>query len=140
MDARADHSAALFHRLQGQGYKCAHGGVDDRGVQGLGRRLVRTARPVRAKTLGEALTDRLRMAVEQVVQAHMAEHRINVHPSLPLEVNAADLVIEVTSDGSKLGELRVSRGSIDWAPRNHTYPTRSLTWEQFDVLMREEPA
>jgi hypothetical protein len=66
----------------------------------------------------------------------MAEHRITVHPSKPLEVNAADLVIEVTSDGAKLGELRVSRGTIDWAPKNHSYGI-SLTWEQFDKLMRE---
>ena len=66
----------------------------------------------------------------------MAEHRITVHPSKPLEVNAADLVIEITSDGAKLGELRVSRGSLDWVPRNHSY-ARSLTWEQFDTVMRE---
>jgi hypothetical protein len=66
----------------------------------------------------------------------VAEHRITVHPSKPLSVDAADLVIEVTSDGEKLGELRVSRGSIDWAPRNHSYAT-SLSWERFDKLMRE---
>ncbi len=65
----------------------------------------------------------------------MAEHRITVHPSKPLEVNAADLVIEVTSDGEKLGELRVSRGTIDWAPRNHSV-AKSVTWEQFDAMMR----
>lgn len=68
----------------------------------------------------------------------MAEHRITVHPSQALEVNAADLVIEVTSDGAKLGELRVSRGSIDWVPRNHSYPTSAMTWEQFDTLMRSQ--
>jgi hypothetical protein len=66
----------------------------------------------------------------------MAEHRITVHPSKPLEVNAADLVVEVSADGAKLGELRISRGSIDWAPKNHTYAT-SFTWEQFDRLMQE---
>jgi hypothetical protein len=69
----------------------------------------------------------------------MPEHQITVHPSLPLVVNAADLVIEVTSDDAKLGELRVSRGSIDWVPRNHQYAVASLTWEQFDRLMREHP-
>lgn len=65
----------------------------------------------------------------------MAEHRITVHPSKPLEVASADLVIEVARDGAKLGELRVSRGSIDWVPRNHSYPC-SVSWEQFDQLMR----
>jgi len=67
----------------------------------------------------------------------MPEHRITVHPSKPLEVAAADLVIEVTSDGEKLGELRVSRGSIDWAPKNHSYGI-AFTWEQFDALMRDQ--
>lgn len=65
----------------------------------------------------------------------MAKHKIKVHPSKPLEVIAADLVIEVESDGKKFGELWISRGSIDWRPRNHTYASRSLTWEQFNRLM-----
>ena len=68
----------------------------------------------------------------------MPEHQITVHPSRPLAVNAADLVIEVSSDDAKLGELRVSRGSIDWVPRSHQHPVSSLTWEQFDRLMRDQ--
>lgn len=65
----------------------------------------------------------------------MPEHRITVHPSRPLEVQAADLVVEVRSDEDKLGELWISRGSIDWRPRSgkHAY---SLGWEQFDEVMR----
>jgi hypothetical protein len=66
----------------------------------------------------------------------MSTHRITVHPSHPLVVESADLVIEVYSDEVKLGELRVSRGSIDWAPRSHAHPRR-LEWERFDELMRE---
>ena len=66
----------------------------------------------------------------------MATHRITVHPSKPLAVDAADLVIEVTSDDQKLGELRVSRGSIDWAPRAHA-TARWLEWEEFDQLMQD---
>ena len=66
----------------------------------------------------------------------MAEHRITVHPSMPLEVNAADLVIEVTSDGAKLGELRVSRGTVDWAPRNYKLGI-PLSWEDFDEMMQQ---
>lgn len=65
----------------------------------------------------------------------MPEHRITVHPSKPLEVVNADLTIEVEADGEKFGELRVSRGSIDWAPRNLRRVFR-LEWEQFDELMR----
>jgi len=67
----------------------------------------------------------------------MPEHRITVHPSLPLEVNAADLVVVVDSDGSKLGELRISRGSIDWYRRGTQYGT-SMTWEAFAELMDKQ--
>jgi len=66
----------------------------------------------------------------------MATHKITVHPSKPLAVDSADLVIEVTSSDQKLGELRISRGSIDWAPRAHAH-ARTLGWEEFDQLMQE---
>jgi hypothetical protein len=66
----------------------------------------------------------------------MATHRITVHPSKPLVVESADLVIEVISDDQKLGELRVSRGSVDWVPYKSPY-ARRLEWEEFDELMRE---
>jgi hypothetical protein len=66
----------------------------------------------------------------------MPEHRITVHPSRPLTVEAADLVIEVYSDDEKLGELRISRGSIDWRSRKAKFPLQ-LRWEEFDALMRQ---
>lgn len=67
----------------------------------------------------------------------MATHSITVHPSRPLEVVNADLIVEVTSDDEKLGQLQVSRGTVDWVPRGHRSPI-SLSWEQFDQLMREQ--
>jgi hypothetical protein len=66
----------------------------------------------------------------------MATHAITVHPSRPLEVVNADLIIEVTADGEKFGQLQVSKGTIDWVPRGHKNPI-SLSWERFDQLMRE---
>jgi hypothetical protein len=66
----------------------------------------------------------------------MPEHRINVFPSKALEVVNADLIIEIESDGEKFGELRVSRGSIDWVPRAHRRSFR-MEWERFDEVMRE---
>jgi len=65
----------------------------------------------------------------------MPKHKITVHPSRPMEVVSADLVIEVESDGKKLGELWISRGTIDWRPRGHTYAKSSMTWEQFSKRM-----
>jgi hypothetical protein len=66
----------------------------------------------------------------------MATHAITVHPSRPLEVVNADLVIEVTADGEKFGQLQVSRGSIDWVPGGHQIAL-SLSWERFDQLMKD---
>jgi hypothetical protein len=66
----------------------------------------------------------------------MAEHRITVHPSRPLEVLSSDLVVEVSADGEKLGELRISRGSIDWVARGHQRAV-SKSWEAFAKLMAD---
>jgi hypothetical protein len=49
----------------------------------------------------------------------------------------ADVVFEIRSDDEKLGELRISKGSIDWYPAKAKIPVK-LTWEQFDRLMSEQ--
>ena len=65
----------------------------------------------------------------------MPRHELEI--ALPPKVVLnSDVVIEVKSDDVKLGELRVSRGTIDWVPTKHA-SALSLTWEQFDELMRE---
>ena len=66
----------------------------------------------------------------------MPTHRITVHPSQPLRVDNTDLIIEVYADDKKYGELGISRGTIDWAPRHHQYAKR-LEWEEFHDLMVE---
>jgi hypothetical protein len=48
----------------------------------------------------------------------------------------ADVVFEVRSDGDKLGELRISKGAIDWYPYLSRRPI-TPTWEQFDAYMQE---
>jgi hypothetical protein len=67
----------------------------------------------------------------------MPTHSITVHPSRPLEVVNADLIVEVTSDDQKFGQLQISRGSIDWVPRGHSTSYR-VTWERFAQLMEQE--
>ncbi len=65
----------------------------------------------------------------------MAEHEISI--SIPPKmVQNVDVVFEVYSDGEKLGELHVSKGTIDWHPRN-LRRIASLSWEQFDRIMRD---
>jgi len=66
----------------------------------------------------------------------MAQHEVEVSIPTTKVVLNADVVFEVRSDGQKFGELRVSKGTIDWCPSNAQIPAR-LTWEQFDRMMQE---
>ncbi|HEV3091436.1 MAG TPA: hypothetical protein VGX91_08360 [Candidatus Cybelea sp.] len=64
----------------------------------------------------------------------MPEHRVVVR-SPARELGSADAVYEVYADGEKLGELRVSRGGVDWWPRDAKRHGELLTWEQFATRM-----
>ncbi len=66
----------------------------------------------------------------------MPKHDVEMSIPTTKVVLSADVVFEIRSDDEKLGELRISRGTIDWAPSNAKIPIQ-LTWEQFDRLMRE---
>ena len=61
----------------------------------------------------------------------------DIRMSLPraLIVNT-DVEIEVYSDGEKLGELHLSKGTIDWRPA-HSPREIKLPWERFARLMEE---
>lgn len=59
----------------------------------------------------------------------MAEHRVVV-TAPPRELGSSDAVYEVFADGEKFGELRISRGGVDWWPRD-AKRGELLTWEQF---------
>jgi len=47
-----------------------------------------------------------------------------------------DVVFDVYSNKNKLGTLKVSKGSVEWAPSNFSNGFH-LIGEQFDKLMRE---
>lgn len=65
----------------------------------------------------------------------MAVHRVEL--ALPAtDIQNADATISVWSDDELLGELRVSRGTIDWRPGHHS-TVFTLDWERFDAVMRE---
>lgn len=65
----------------------------------------------------------------------MARHRIVVEQP-PKVVLHRDVTFSVYSDEAKLGELRISKGSIDWVPagqrRAYWFP-----WERFDEVIQE---
>jgi len=64
----------------------------------------------------------------------MAEHEIEINIP-PRSVLYKDVTFIIRSNDSKLGELRISKGSIDWRPGNKRKVLR-MEWEQFDKLMR----
>lgn len=66
----------------------------------------------------------------------MAKHDIEV--SFPaVSVQNKDVEVAVRSDGSPLGKVKLSKGTIDWLPSPNSKTHYKLTWEQFDALMQE---
>jgi hypothetical protein len=61
----------------------------------------------------------------------------DIHMSMPEKmVLNKDVVFDVYSDKYKLGSLRISKGTIEWAPANFVQGLH-LRWEQFDEVMRD---
>ena len=64
----------------------------------------------------------------------MPVHRVEL--ALPAtDILNTDATVSVWSDDELLGELRVSRGTIDWRPAHHQ-AVFSMDWERFDEVMR----
>jgi len=49
----------------------------------------------------------------------------------------ADIEFVVRENGKKLGELHVSKGSIEWLPNNGRFKRR-MSWSKFAEQMSEE--
>ena len=68
----------------------------------------------------------------------MATHNVTI--DIPTRfVLHSDVKFVVWSDDVKLGELQVSKGSIDWLPGNGRTRYR-MRWEKFNEIMKEEDA
>jgi hypothetical protein len=66
----------------------------------------------------------------------VAEHYIEISlPTKPLR--NVDTTIAVWSDGKKLGQLRVSTGSLDWV-RGGAKKPKKITWERLATLLNAE--
>jgi hypothetical protein len=64
----------------------------------------------------------------------MAVHRVEL--ALPAtDIQNADVTVSVWSDDELLGDLLISRGTIDWRPGHHQ-TIFSMEWERFDEVMR----
>ncbi|HPC61672.1 MAG TPA: hypothetical protein PKX23_13500 [Verrucomicrobiota bacterium] len=52
------------------------------------------------------------------------------------DLGKADVEFRVKYDGSVLGTLKVSKGTVVWVPKDHTYGYK-IGWRDFDTLMRQ---
>jgi hypothetical protein len=66
----------------------------------------------------------------------MPTHEVDLKIPQQIWIENTDIDVRVWSDGQLLGQVHISRGSIDWRP---TYAKRryQLSWENFDQLMTE---
>ena len=60
-------------------------------------------------------------------------HKISMQQPKDNIVNK-DVVFTVKKNGKKLGELRVSKGALEWKPRNSTY-SNYRNWSDFAEIM-----
>lgn len=68
----------------------------------------------------------------------MAEHEIFMSMPTKIVLNK-DTEFDVYSDAAMLGTLKISRGTVEWRPRNFTNGFH-VSWEKFDELMQSEGA
>jgi len=54
-------------------------------------------------------------------------------------LGSADLQLDVNKDGTKLGRLKASKGSVVWVPRSRTYGYK-LSWSDLASLFENHGA
>jgi len=66
----------------------------------------------------------------------MAKHEISMYQP-PEDVIRSDVKFSIRRDGSKLGELHISKGNVEWWPKGNKKKKKRLTWLQFAALFEE---
>jgi hypothetical protein len=66
----------------------------------------------------------------------MATHKVTMRQSNQIEVST-DVEFVIKENGRKIGELHVSKGSIEWLPSNGRYKRR-MRWSKFSQIMEQE--
>lgn len=65
---------------------------------------------------------------------YMGIHRVNLSTHGDIDVTNSDFEFEVFEDDLKLGTLKVSRGSVDWFPRDNKKTHFVMDWA--DLIWR----
>jgi hypothetical protein len=66
----------------------------------------------------------------------MASHKVIMRQPNQTEVSS-DIEFIIKENGRKIGELHVSKGSIEWLPSNGRYKRR-MRWSKFAEIMAQE--
>ena len=54
---------------------------------------------------------------------------------LRMDLKSKDIVMVVSNEHGKMGELRISRGSVDWWAKHKKDAPTTLKWERFADVM-----
>lgn len=65
----------------------------------------------------------------------MPRHSISMKQPRERIMNA-DIEFTIKENGKKLGELHISKGNVQWTPKN-SRQTKKIRWSQFAKLMEE---
>ncbi|WAI82294.1 MULTISPECIES: hypothetical protein [Achromobacter] len=65
----------------------------------------------------------------------MPQHTVTVSVPMPIHIEKSDSIVDVFSDGKRLGKLHISQGSIDWKAAGKSTRVKHYSWEQFAALM-----
>ena len=61
----------------------------------------------------------------------------NVKFSIPeRDLGRSDVEFRVSNGGSKIGTLKVSKGTVVWVPKDNTYGFK-IGWKDFDDLLQK---
>ena len=64
----------------------------------------------------------------------MAKHTIDF--DIPAQtLGNVDVTCHAYSDGAKIGTLRLSKGTVDWAPAGKSVNIKRFKWERFAELL-----
>jgi hypothetical protein len=66
----------------------------------------------------------------------MVRHAVEMRQP-PEQILNRDVEFVIRENGRKLGELHVSKRSIEWIPSNGRYKRR-MRWSKFAALMKDE--
>ena len=65
----------------------------------------------------------------------MSDHQLKIEAEIKVPILNRDIIFKVHSGEALLGTLRISRGTVEWCPKNHRYGYH-LRWESFAETMK----